>query len=66
MLFYYICIAKTREMKEPYLEPVVEVHALWTSGSILTASNEGYDVDSFDPAFGSPVMPIDGLFDGLL
>lgn len=53
-------------MKEPYLEPAVDVYALWTSGSILTASNEGYDVDPFDPGFSSPILPIEDLFGGLL
>ena len=53
-------------MKEPYLEPAVDVYALWTSGSILTASNEGYDIDPFNPGFSSPTMPLEGLFDGLL
>ena len=46
--------------------PAVDVYALWTSGSILTASNEGYDVDPFDPGFSSPILPIEDLFGGLL
>ena len=38
-------------MKEPYLKPTVDVFCYATSGSILTASNEGYLVDPFDPGF---------------
>ena len=46
-------------MKEPYLEPAVDVYSLLTSGSILTASNEGYDINPFDPGFSS------SSFDGI-
>ena len=40
--------------KESYEAPVVDVFRFQTSGSILTASNEGYTVSPFDPEFITP------------
>ena len=42
-------------MKEPYLTPEVKAFALATGCSILAASNEGYDVNPFDPGF-APIL----------
>lgn len=36
-------------MKQPYIEPEVQVISLSTSGSILTASNEGFPVNPINP-----------------
>ncbi len=35
--------------KKPYTSPVCEAIDIQPSAKILTASNEGYDVDTFDP-----------------
>ena len=44
---------KTTTKKAPYEEPLVEVIHFQTSGSVLTASNDGYTITPFDPDFNS-------------
>ena len=38
-------------MKEPYLEPTIEVFFLTMSGSFLMASTDGYPINEIDPGF---------------
>jgi hypothetical protein len=43
-------------MKQTYLEPEVQVLFLSMENRVLTASNEGFDVNPFDPGFSSPSL----------
>ena len=49
----------TKAMKEPYLEPSVTVFSVVAGGSILTTSNEGYEITPFNPGFAPFGDPID-------
>lgn len=59
-LFSYLCSqTMTKAMKEPYLEPSVTVFSVVAGGSILTTSNEGYEITPFNPGFAPYGDPID-------